>query len=141
MGMTDQERKQEVEYLLEVQFRTQRELERAFRSYIEAGEAILAEAEGNGDRRRLANLQRKYEQAHKATMDLVHESVYYINSLGEVLSAWDAARPGRDYVDYVEKAYGLAELYANAFREMGATSRKVRFAVDAIIAARDSGLP
>jgi hypothetical protein len=113
---TDEEFHGEVDFLLDSLWQIFPDLERAYQTFIEKGEAFQAEAERGG--RRLRTLRQEFEKANVRLQGHYQAMHKTLSALRDVLSGWRA--PGREYVWLADQARVLRQNYVdkcNAMRE------------------------
>jgi hypothetical protein len=125
---SDEQFLEEVSFLYDSIASTHPDLLGAYESFVEAGEAFLAEAEGKADPGRLDRLRQTYERAKTRTKAYFMTQVRNLKALDNVLRAWRS--PGRDYQRHVDQARAAHSEYVNAMNESSAEIDRIGLAVE-----------
>jgi hypothetical protein len=124
---TDEQFLEEVNFLYDSLASTHPDLLGAYESFIEAGEAFLAEAEGKADPGRLDRLRQTYEKATTRTRAYYMTQVSNLKVLDNVLRSWRS--PGRDYQQHVDRARAAHSEYVNAMNASAAEIDRISLAI------------
>jgi hypothetical protein len=125
---TDEQFLEEVAFLYDSIALTHPDLLAEYESFIAAGEAFLAEAEGKADPRRLDRLRQTYERAKTRTRSYFMGQVRNLQALDNVLRAWRS--PGRDFQRHLENARAAHSDYVNAMNESSAEIDRIGLAIE-----------
>jgi hypothetical protein len=121
--VTDQEYLAEVVSWLDTIIRNQAELERLFRTEMEAYAAICKALDHNEDQY-LPALRREYERACAATKRVGTQQSQDFGSLESLLYEWRS--PGRDFAGFRNEAVRVTEPYIETFNHLADTHRAMR---------------